>query len=206
MKENYTHITAVLDRSGSMARVAEDAAGGFNTFVAEQKKLDGDLTVTIVQFDDSIETLCRLSSNPPGWICAARGSTALHDAIGFAVVSTGEDLAKLKEEDRPDSVYVVIVTDGQENASREWSGDKIKALIESQRTTYNWQFVFLSAGEDAVTKGMSIGIPGASSLTYANTALGNANAYASVTRSVSVSRTKGGPVTFENVGNSVVSV
>lgn len=198
MKKNYTHITAVLDRSGSMFSTATDAAGGFNTFIAEQKKLEGELTVSIFQFDDKFETVCRLNVNPPVWDCVARGNTALHDAIGKAITLTGEDLASLKEEDRPDQVYVVIVTDGLENYSTDWTGDRVKDLIEHQRDRYNWQFVFLSAGEDAVTKGMSLGIAGASSLTYANTAAGNRGAYASVTRGITTARmSKGGPVVIQ---------
>jgi len=155
MKKNYSHITFIIDRSGSMCTCWDDVIGGYNQFVTEQKKGEGDCTFSLVAFDDKYdkpldfadikvvsESISELNILP-------RGSTALYDAIGKAISETGEKLSKLNEENRPEKVMVVIQTDGYENASREYTSSTVKDLIKQQEEKYNWQFMFVGADKNA---------------------------------------------------------
>jgi hypothetical protein len=166
---NLTSITVILDRSGSMAVIDADTVGGFNTFVDEQKKAAGEATMTLIRFDDQygvdyldkpVKDVPTLRSVEP------RGWTAMYDAIGKGINELGEKLAKLSEEKRPGRVVFVIITDGQENASKEFKLDQIKSLIERQTKLYNWQFTFLGAGQDAVLSGTMMGISAGNSATF----------------------------------------
>jgi hypothetical protein len=165
---NLTHIAFLLDRSGSMHSIKDDTEGGFNAFIAEQRQQGGECRVTLAQFDNEYEEVYRdlpLAEVPPLRL-VPRGSTALLDSIGRLVTSTGERLAAVPEEDRPGIVIVGIMTDGHENASREWTHPAVKALIEQQTKTYGWQFLYLGADQDAIEVGSSIGVAAANSMTY----------------------------------------
>lgn len=180
-KENYTHLTLVVDRSGSMTSIVKDAQGGIDTLLNEQYALDLPFTLTLVQFDGFIETVASMASERPEYVLSPRGSTALFDAVGRAITETGESLRKLPEDERPSTVLFVVVTDGYENASHEFTGDDIKNLIDHQRDTYNWQFQFIGAGESAF-QGKALGFD---TTTYNphNTGGTYAAASASITRS-----------------------
>ena len=165
---NLTYIAFLLDRSGSMQSIKDDTEGGFNAFIAEQRRQGGDCRVTLAQFDNEYEEVYRdlpLAEVPPLRL-VPRGSTALLDSIGRLVNTMGERLASLPEGERPGMVIVGIMTDGHENASREWTHPAIKALIEQQTKSYNWQFLYLGADQDAIEVGSSIGVAAANSLTY----------------------------------------
>lgn len=184
MKSNHSDITIVLDRSGSMQSVRADTIGGFNAFLESQKKLPGSCAVSLVQFDDIYEVVYagrQLSEapalNPDTFV--PRGSTALLDAIGRSINSAGQRFAALPEHDKPSSVIFVVVTDGQENASREFNKKQVMDLITHQREKYNWQFVFLGANQDAIASAASMGIGRGDSLTYASNSVGVARAFAS---------------------------
>lgn len=201
MKKDYTDITVVLDRSGSMSSVADDTIGGFNRFLADQKAVPGFATITLVQFDDQYDVV--IDAKPIADAAALtretfvpRGSTALLDAIGKTIVRTGQRLAAMSEGDRPANVLFVIITDGFENASREYSRDKVFAQISEQRSKYNWQFMFLGANQDAIAEATKLGMSAGSSLTYANNAAGNVAAYQSVTRAVTQCRVSGDALAF----------
>lgn len=172
MKQDYSEIACVLDRSGSMSSILEDTIGGFNTFIEEQKKLPGTANVTLVLFDDKYEVpydaiplkdLPKLDSNT----FVPRGMTALHDALGKTINTLGERLAKLSEDERPSSVILCIITDGHENASKEFSAQKIKEMITLQEETYSWRIVFLAANIDATDVGQSMGIKSKSTYNFA---------------------------------------
>lgn len=168
MKSGYTHIAIVLDRSGSMATCADDTVGGFNTFIEDQKKSPGTATITLAQFDDSYEVVhdgVDIQAVPP-LVFTPRGSTALLDAIGKTIATTGEWLKAKPEDQRPEHVIFVILTDGQENASKEFKREDIMKAIQHQESAYRWQFVFLGANQDAIKEGAQIGIHMASTLTY----------------------------------------
>lgn len=166
---NYSQIAVLLDRSGSMNSIKEDTEGGFAAFLTEQKKSPGRCDVTLAQFDDSYEEVYvgkPLASVPP-LVLTPRGTTALLDAIGRLVTTTGERLAAMPEEDRPASVLVVIMTDGLENASKEYSRGAVQKLIKEQTDTYGWTFVYLGANQDAIAVGEGLGVSRDMSMTYA---------------------------------------
>jgi len=150
--QNYTHITIVADRSGSMQSIRTDAEGAINSFVAEQAKVEGRATLTLIDFDSTephrVVYRGAIGDAPP-YVLTPRGMTPLRDAIGKAIVDTGERLAALDEEYRPGHVFFVIQTDGQENASHEWTQEAINALIKSQEDDFAWTFIFLATGPDA---------------------------------------------------------
>lgn len=170
-----THIICILDRSGSMASIIDDSIGGFNTFLDEQKKLPDEATITVALFDDKYDLIYdnvdikkaeELTKNE--WM--PRGSTALYDAIGKTINSEKEKLNKLGVE-KPSKVLVCIVTDGYENASREYSKDNIKSLI-SDCEKDDWNFIYLAANQDAMTVGNSFGVSVGNTFTYTSTSRG----------------------------------
>ena len=165
---NLTHLYFLLDRSGSMDSIKSDTEGGFNAFMAEQRGLPGECRVTLAQFDHEFEEVYRdlpVDVVPPLRL-APRGTTALLDSIGRLVGEAGARLAALAEEQRPGVVIVGIMTDGLENASRELTHARIKAMIECQTTEFGWQFLYLGADQDAIEVGASIGVPAQQSMTY----------------------------------------
>lgn len=171
MRNGYTHISMILDRSGSMKSLVSDAIGGFNSFVAEQKKLSGQVTMSVVQFDDGYETLHNfkpLNEIPDLTLdtYVPRGTTALRDAIGTTMQNTGVMLETMKEEDRPEKVIIVVITDGLENASRLYGAEQIHNLIKHQTEVYNWQFVFIGSNQDAILSAGQLGIQAQAALTY----------------------------------------
>lgn len=165
---NLTHLYFLLDRSGSMVSLREDTIGGFDTFIAEQRTAPGQCRVTLAQFDNEYDEVYadRDIATVPSLVLVPRGSTALLDALGRLVVTAGERLAALPEQDRPGSVVVGVMTDGYENASRDWTHDRIKALIEQQSTEYGWQFLYLGADQDAIEEGAKMGFAAGKSMTY----------------------------------------
>lgn len=158
---DLTDLTVVVDRSGSMSRTKNDAQGGINEFIRKQKELPGDCLFSLVQFDTTYEFVHKakpLKDVAEDYKLVPRGGTALLDAVGRAIVETGERLKGIDESQRPGLVVFVIVTDGEENSSREFQLDKIKELIETQKNVYKWQFTFLGANQDAFAQGAAMGI------------------------------------------------
>ena len=170
--KNKTDITIILDRSGSMESVKQDTIGGFNNFLSEQQKVEGEASLSLVQFDDQYEVVYENKDiNAAVRMTEAtfqpRGSTALFDAVGRTINAVGARLAALSEEERPDKVLLVIMTDGFENASREFTAAKVGEMISHQRDVYNWEFMFIGANQDAVLSAQEIGIQAGAALTYA---------------------------------------
>lgn len=159
MRNDLTDITMVLDKSGSMDACRTDAEGGLNAFVREQKELPGEALLTLVQFDTTYAFVHKAKPirEVPYCHLYPGGGTALLDAVGRAIVETGDRLRKLPEKDRPGLVCFVIITDGQENSSREFTKARIKSMIEHQQEKYNWKFTFLGANQDAFAEGQSLG-------------------------------------------------
>ena len=170
----YTHIAFLLDRSGSMQTIKTDTEGGFDAFIAEQRHQPGRCTVTLAQFDTDYEEVYadRPIEQVPPLSLAPRGRTALLDSIAHLVHSTGARLSGLPEDQRPGTVIIGIMTDGYENASREYTHPAIKSLIEQQEQQYQWTFMYLGANQDAIEVGASIGIHRDRSLTYNPAAAG----------------------------------
>lgn len=163
-----TLIAALLDRSGSMQAIAADMRGGFDSYVAREAGQPGTTLVTLAQFDDSYEVVYadRPIGDVPPLNLEPRGCTALLDAIGRFVTEVGATLAGLPEDQRPGEVTVLVMTDGLENASSEWTVEAVRALIAQQESQYSWDFVFLGANMDAVEVGTNLGFAPGKSLTY----------------------------------------
>ena len=192
---DLTLIAVLVDRSGSMAECRDDMEGGLNTFVESQASEPGDAEITLAQFDTKYEPVWPLSPihDAPKYTLVPRGCTALLDSMGRFITEVGEELAGRDEADRPDKVIVCIVTDGLENSSKDWTRKRVTALVEQQRSQWQWEFVFLGADMDAVQEGASVGIPQTSSLTFDKT---NAReAYSMASNWVSTVR-KGGRAAF----------
>jgi hypothetical protein len=166
--KNFTDITLILDRSGSMDKCKTDTEGGFDSFIDEQKKVAGKCNVTLVQFDDQYDVVYsnKPISEVPKCVLVPRGSTALLDAIGKTIVSTGERLAAMPENERPGAVIVAILTDGGENASHEYNWSSVKKLIDKQTNDYQWLFTFIGANQDAIANASKMGIGRSNSMTY----------------------------------------
>jgi len=196
MNQNLTEVVAILDMSGSMSSLTDDTIGGYNKFVEGQKNAPGDANLTTVFFDDQYElkndrvNIKNVQNITTRDYCP-RGSTALYDAIGKTINSIGVKLSAMHEQDRPGKVLVLIITDGQENSSKEFGKDKIKSMIEEQRNKYNWEFVFMGANIDAMAAGSSIGI--ATNVQYSASAAGICAAY-TVMNSVAASYRSTGSV------------
>lgn len=182
---NYTDITFVLDRSGSMASVVNDTVGGFATFVKDHQALSGNVRMTLVKFDH--EYLVDYTSLPvndvPTLNFQPRGRTALRDAVGRAIVEAGERFVAMPESKRPGKVIFVILTDGYENASREFTGQQVKVKIEEQQDRWNWQFMYLGANQDAITVGTDMGINAGQTMTYAGTGQGTRSVFDKASKS-----------------------
>lgn len=167
-RADLTHLYFLLDRSGSMQSIKSDIEGGFAAFIDEQRRAPGECRVTLAQFDDQYDVV--YSSVPvdqvPALDLRPRNMTALLDAMGRLITSAGDELAALPDDARPGTVVVAIMTDGLENASKEWSRPAIKALVEQQTTAYNWQFLYMGADQDAVEVGQGIGVGADTSVTY----------------------------------------
>lgn len=192
MKENFARIAIILDRSGSMESCRESTISGFNQFISEQKKLPGHATVKLVQFDDLYEQVydknladCR-DINQGDFV--PRGMTALYDAQGKTIIELGRELEAMVENERPSRVIVVTITDGMNNASKEFTRAKIAEMVQHQRDLYNWDFVFLGANQDAVKVATAMNFAPDSAMSYAQTQGGVMNTMAAVSNYVGQSR------------------
>ena len=175
--DNLTEIVAILDRSGSMQSIIDDAIGGFNTFLKDQKKEDIPAKMTLALFDDQYELVYdNVELNDvekmTNKVWSPRGLTALYDAIGMTVNKVADRHKKMKKEERPNKVLVAIVTDGMENASSEFTNESIKKLTKKMEKK-DWQFIYLASNQDAFNVGTSFGVKGGNTFTYANTSVGN---------------------------------
>jgi len=168
-RSDLTHIYFLLDRSGSMQSIKSDIEGGFAAFVDEQRRATGQCRATLAQFDDVYEVVYadRPIADVPPLDLQPRNMTALHDAMGRLVTDAGARLAALREDQRPGTVIVAIMTDGLENASKEWTGASIKALVNQQTNVFGWTFMYMGADQDAIEVGESLGIARDHSVTYA---------------------------------------
>lgn len=168
MKKNYTHIAILLDRSGSMSSIASDMEGGLKTFLNKQKEIPGELTVTLAQFNNRYNLIFnrKSASEIKDITIDPFGSTALIDSACKLISDVGKDLDSLPEEERPEKVLVVIITDGEENSSREFSLQQLKDMISHQETTYNWNFVYTGANQDSFANSYQYGIQKGSTLNF----------------------------------------
>lgn len=176
--KDMTLINVIFDRSGSMWSIAPDAVGMFNSFLSDQKKGEDYAELSLVQFSD--EYLMQYSNVPIkecrplvlGETYNPRGLTALYDAIGKTIDSVGRDLNALKEDERPQRVSFMIISDGEDNRSVRYSAKTIAEMIDHQKTKYNWDFTFYGSGIDAEAEGIKFGMEAAKCATFAGNARG----------------------------------
>lgn len=191
--KGLTEIVFILDRSGSMAGLESDTIGGFNSLIAKQKKEDGKAIVSTVLFDDRSEVIHdRVALGDVGTMTDddyyVRGCTALLDAIGGAIHHIGNVHKYAREEDRPEKTLFIITTDGMENSSRRYSYDKVKKMVERQKTRYGWEFIFLGANIDALDVANRFGIDEDHAANYHSDAAGTALNYEVLNEAVSTVR------------------
>lgn len=163
MRKNLTEVVFILDRSGSMQGLEADTIGGFNSMIEKQKRADGEALISTVLFNNSCEVLhdrVDVRSIVPltEKDYSVRGCTALLDAIGGAIHHIGNVHKYARKEDVPEHTLFVITTDGMENASRRYSSEEIRKMIERQKKKYGWEFLFLGANIDAVKTACEFGI------------------------------------------------
>lgn len=182
MKKGLTEVVFILDRSGSMGGLESDTIGGFNAMLEKQKKAEGEAYISTVLFDNESEVIhdrLRVGEVAPltDREYYVRGCTALLDAIGGAIRHIGNIHKYAREEDIPEHTVFIITTDGMENASRAYSSDEVKAMIERQKKKYGWEFLFLGANIDAVETAGRIGISADRAVNYNCDAAGTALNY-----------------------------
>jgi hypothetical protein len=179
-----TEIVVVLDRSGSMGSISKSTVEGFNTFLNEQKNAEGEAFMTLIQFDDRYEM--NYKSMPINEVpelieretYIPRGSTALYDSVGKTINELQTDR----------DVVFVIITDGHENASREFKGEAIKKMIETLETENKWKFLYLGANQDAITAGAAIGVKASNSMSWAASEDGVTNTFYSMSANIGTYR------------------
>lgn len=188
-------MTFVLDSSGSMSAIRDDTIGGFNTFLEDQRGAEGTATVTLVDFNSSVDIVYRSmaieaadkltkETYSPG------GQTALHDAITAGIDDTADLLAGMDVEERPETVIVVVLTDGKENAS-ETPQEVVRERVEEKREKHDWEFLFIGANQNAALTAEGIGIDTQNSLDMAHSGEGARNAYESTSDQISEARRTG---------------
>lgn len=171
MKKNLTELVFILDRSGSMQGLESDTIGGFNSMLEKQKRQPGEAFVSTILFDDRSEVIHdRVKLEKVNPITEkeydVRGCTALLDAIGGAIRHIGNIHKYARPEDVPEHTLFVIITDGMENASRCYSARQVRKMIQKQKETCGWEFLFLGANIDAVETADQLGIAGDRAVNY----------------------------------------
>lgn len=176
MNMDLTDITLVVDRSGSMQTIRTDAEGGINAFIEQQAKEPGQASLTLVQFDTEYKFLHAGTpiGEVPRYRLVPRGATALLDAVGRAINETGARIAQMPEEARPGLVVFVVMTDGLENSSHEFSKASLREMIKHQQEKYNWQFTFLGADQDAFAEAAAMGMDASGAANFAKHKVGAA--------------------------------
>ena len=189
MNNNLTEIVCILDCSGSMAGLEEDTIGGFNAMVEKQKKEPGEALLSAVLFSDSSRVLydrvdVKKVEPMTDRQYMAGGCTALLDAIGGAVHHIANVHKYAREEDRPAKTIFVITTDGMENASRQYSYDKVQRMVKHEQEKYGWEFLFLGANMDAISAARSFGIRSDRAVRYASDRAGTRLNYSVVGQTI----------------------
>lgn len=156
MRKGLTEVVFILDRSGSMSGLEADTISGFNSMIRKQKKEDGEAVISAVLFDDRTDVIYdRVSIDKVVPMTDkeyyVRGCTALLDAVGGAIHHIANVHKYAREEERPEKTIFIITTDGMENASRIYSYEKVKRMVEKEKEKYGWEFLFLGANIDAVS-------------------------------------------------------
>ena len=189
MRKNLTEIVFILDRSGSMSGLEADTIGGFNSMIEKQKKAEGEALISTVLFDNvskvlhdrvEVQDIRKMTDED----YTVRGCTALLDAIGGTIHHIGNIHKYARPEDVPEHTMFVITTDGMENASHHYSSDRVKQMIERQKSKYGWEFLFLGANIDAVETAGQFGINADRAVNYQCDSEGTALNYEVVSEAI----------------------
>ena len=193
MKKGLTEIVFILDRSGSMSGLEADTIGGYNSMLDKQKKEEGDALISTVLFDDQAEILHdRKNLEKVERITDkeyyVRGCTALLDAVGGAIHHISHIQKEMPEEEKPEKTLFIITTDGMENASKKYSYDKVKKMVEKKKKKNHWEFVFLGANIDAVEVAGRFGVAANRAVRYECDSAGTALNFNVMSKMVSCAR------------------
>ncbi len=199
MKKNLTELVMILDRSGSMGGLESDTIGGYNSMLKKQKETEGEVLVSTVLFDNESEVLYdRIPLDKMPEMTEkeyyVRGCTALLDAVGGAIHHIGNVHKYAREEDRPEKTIFVITTDGLENASREYTYERVKKMVENQKEKYGWEFLFLGANIDAIQTAGRFGIRPDRAVNYNSDHKGTALNYTVLAETVCAMRACSAPI------------
>jgi uncharacterized protein YegL len=193
MKKGLTEIVFILDRSGSMAGLEADTIGGYNSMLAKQEKEKGEAIISTVLFDDRTEILhdrknIQNVESITDEEYYVRGCTALLDAVGGAIHHISRIQKEMPEEERPEKTLFIITTDGFENASRWYSYEKVKRMVEKKKKRNHWEFVFLGANIDAVEVAGRFGVASNRAVRYECDSVGTALNFTVMSKMVSCAR------------------
>ena len=189
MKKNLTELVFILDRSGSMAGLEKDTIGGFNSMIAKQRREPGEAYVSTILFDNHREVIhdrvdihkIQPMTQEQYYV---RGSTALLDAVGNFIRHIANVHKYAREEDRPEKTLFIIITDGMENASREYSYERVRKMIEHEKEKYGWEFIFLGANIDTAKEAARFGIEADHAANYHADSTGTAVIYEAMNEAV----------------------
>lgn len=207
--EKYVKIINIIDKSGSMQSMLDAAINGFNSFLEDQKSVEGKAVVSTIMFSTQYNVLyenidiqnCTFF-NRNNYV--PHGGTALYDAIGKTIDSEIESLAKLSLEERPEKTLCVILTDGEENSSKVYGQEKIKSMITEMKEDFKWEFLFLAANEEASLTAQSMGISKGNSYSFMNSSDGLEDAYRGVSYATASYRTSKS-IVMDNLMDSYTS-
>jgi hypothetical protein len=197
-----THVTFVLDSSGSMSKIEDDTRGGFNSFLSDQRAEEGEATVTLYDFNTDVERVyewypIKEAPELTEETYTPSGRTALHDALYRAMTETVDRISALDVAERPDNVVFVVLTDGKENAS-ETPQDRVREQVKIRREEHGWEFLFIGANQDAALTAKDMGMDSDRSLNMAHSGEGAQAAYNSASANISEARQTGSTREFND--------
>lgn len=195
MNKSLTELIVILDASGSMASLKDDVIGGFNQLIEDQKKEEGECLVTVVQFSSFGKQETIIDRQPvqeiepltaPMYLIG--GWTALHDTMGNVIDVVGTRLSITPEDFRPGKVIVAVITDGQENHSREYTASQVCEKVTKQQDVYSWEFIFTGANQDAIFEANKLGIKSSMTAMYKGTRYGTRKMFGGISSATSALR------------------
>lgn len=199
---NLTEVVSIIDSSSSMCFLTDETIAGFNKFLNEQKEIEGDVNFSLITFSSeykylydntpiqNVKDLTRKEYDPHGF-------TAMNDAIGMAIDTVGKRLSNIDDKDRPQKVIFLIITDGQENSSKEYTTEKVSKMVKHQQDVYSWEFIFLGANIDVKKTANVYGFKGSKSATYNQSMEGTKDLFRSMSTALATERCTSDVATYD---------